>query len=628
MIIPDQSPSSSSPNTDALLRLLIVNMAHTNGLDLATLAANNNNGNSSNNWPGSYAVAINALWFCSLICSLAAASISILVKQWLNQYTSGMASVSPEIARVRQFRYDSLRKWRVAELMMLLPILLQSALVLFLLGLILFLIQLNVKVAIAATTLIVVLLLFLFVTALLPTFIPECPYQSPQAWGVFVVFQAIKKPIRSIARSMSSYAKRFATPHADGTWSRLRARLAKRFVKRITRFANKPNTYSWKARERNLVESKGAALDQHLLVGADVTFLDDTFLRDVIRPCLNAMPPKEAAECYHEIMAHRADHVVNGVLYFAPQSTRPESVVVLTNLTLDTLQKTRAGVDPAPVEHTISIMSTLEPLLVRVLPLTYSHFCEVFFGLLADPDETVRHLAFTILYAQLSRNPSLAEQYASSGCHGTLPPRHLQYCLAHPPPLLDFNALVAFMGRERAKGDVKYFLDACDLVIYLAALPSLSPSSPSSPLAPPVPLSTHAADTPLLATLEHLRAFLSTPALWHDEPRLIYPLARIAPHLVMLERRRPRALSAGPGLGLLDALVAVAGRAKVWNHDGNLEDKLIALETALEELQALCGVRGDSGKGKGKAEGQEEEKGRAGRRPSLMRSPALVPLEC
>ena len=74
--------------------------------------------------------------------------------------------------------------------------------------------------------------------------------------------------------------------------------------------------------------------------------------------------------------------------------------------------------------------------------------------------------------------------------------------------------------------------------------------------------------------------------------------------------------------------MAVAGRAKAWNYDGNLEDKLIALETALEELRSLCDRRGDSGKGKGKTEGQDEEGVRTGRRPSLMRSPALVPLEC
>ena len=607
MLLPQGSNTSSNSNsnsltTDDLLRLLIVNMAQSNSLDLANLASNNSGSNSGSgsNWTGLYAVAINALWFCSLICSLAAASISILVKQWLNQYTSGMASVSPEIARVRQFRYDSLKKWRVAELMMLLPILLQSALVLFLLGLILFLSQLNTNVTIAATTLIVMLLSFLLITAFLPTFIPDCPYQSPQAWGVFIIFQTLKKPIRSIARSLSSYVKRFATPHADGPLSRFRARLAKRFVKRITRFANKPNTYSWKARERILVESKGQILDQHLLVGADVTFLDDTFLRDIIRPCLNDMPAKASAECYHAIMAHRADHVVNGVLYFENRSTRPESTAILTDITLDTLQKTRRDPDYASIEHPIRIMHTLEPLLVRSLPLTYSHFCRVFFGLLADPDTTFCHLAFKILYQQLSRNLLLAEQYNSSGCHGTRSSRH---SIVNSHSSYDFalhtdlNALLAFISRARTDEDTMHFLDACDLVVCLASLPTPPPNDNSAHLR---------------TALAHLETFFAR-APWHAEPRLLYPLSRIAPHLAALGARCPRAL--------VDVLAQVTAHAQAeWNHDGNWEDKLIVLERTLEELRA---AREEAPPVPNESSSQRGH----GRKPSLMRSPGLVQLE-
>ncbi|KAH9939609.1 uncharacterized protein BXZ73DRAFT_43646, partial [Epithele typhae] len=381
MLLPDDDTSSSTSSTNELLRLIAINMAQTNGLISEVLSSGNTGSGGNNNWAGSFAVVINALWFCSLICSLAAASISILIKQWLNQYTSGIASVSPEIARIRQFRYDSLKKWRVAELMMLLPVLLQSAVVLFLLGLILFLSQLNKQITIAASTLIVLLLAFLFVTAILPTFISDCPYQSPQAWGVFVVVQAFKRPVRSIARSLEMYASRQ--------------------LKRI------------------MVESKGSLLDQHLLIGADITFLDDTFLRDVIRPCLCAMPAKAAADCYANIMSHRADHVAaSGVVYF-DNHARLESAVVLTDITLDILQKLHEESDTAVDQHlTLSVLQTLEPLLIRALPMTYPHVCRVLIGLLDDDDKTVRQLAFQILYQHLSRNAQLAAQYASTGCHG------------------------------------------------------------------------------------------------------------------------------------------------------------------------------------------------------------------
>ena len=419
--------NSSADTTNQLLALLILQSPPSNST-VAAFATNafqaaQQDVDSTPTRSATSALAINALWFSSLICSLAAASISILVKQWLNEYKSGMASVSPEIARIRQFRYDGLKKWRVQAIMMLLPILLQGALVLFLIGLILFLAPLDDTgpVTKAAGVLICSLLFFLALTTLLPTFVPDCSYQSPQAWGVFVVIQALKKPIRYTARRLYAIATRGATRHADGTVSRMRLRIAKNFSRRLKRFANKPNTYSWKARERMLVQDSGPLLDQHCLVGADITFLDDTFLRNVIQPCLNDMAPLPAVECYYSIMSHRADRVEDGVPYFENRSTesKAESLAILADVTLNTLRKTRA--DPlVSIEHPVRILRTLEPLLVRTLPLVYHHFCEVMFGLLGDRDMTVRHMVFTVLYQQLSRNLELAEQYSTTGCHGML----------------------------------------------------------------------------------------------------------------------------------------------------------------------------------------------------------------
>ncbi|EIW52905.1 uncharacterized protein TRAVEDRAFT_134756, partial [Trametes versicolor FP-101664 SS1] len=326
-----------------------------------------------------YSVAINALWFSALICSLAAASISILVRQWLNQYTSGLASVSPEIARVRQFRRDNLKKWRVAEIMMLLPVLLQGAMVLFLIGLVLFLEQLNTEITYIATILVAILLFFILLTTILPTFNDDCSYQSPQAWGFFVIFQGFKRPLRSICRSISA----------------------------------------WVARERMLVEASGSVLDQHLVVEADATFLDDAFLRDVVRPCLDDMPPDAAMKAYYNIMTHRADRIEGGVPYFDSRNGRTESVAVLTDLTLDALHRTRGVPTRAAHDDALRTIRILEPLLVRALPLTYDHFCRVFFALSNDPDEKVRHVAFNVLYHQLWRNLELADVHFAGGCHGT-----------------------------------------------------------------------------------------------------------------------------------------------------------------------------------------------------------------
>ncbi|PIL32517.1 hypothetical protein GSI_05220 [Ganoderma sinense ZZ0214-1] len=593
------SSNSSADTTNQLLALLVQQTATTNNLGNvlntnATAFASKvfisaqQDASSNPTKPAASAIAINALWFSSLICSLAAASISILVKQWLNEYKSGMASVSLEVARIRQFRNDGLKKWRVQEIMMLLPILLQGALVLFLIGLILFLTPLDNKGAVtkAAIVLISSLLFFLGLTTLLPTFAQDCAYRSPQAWGVFVVIQSIKKPIRNVARRLYSLTTRMADRHADGTFSRLRVRMAKSFVRMFQRFANKPNTYSWKARERVLVEGQGRGLDQHLLVGADATFLDDTFLRNVIQPCLNDMEPLEAVNCYFRLMSHRAHRVEDGVQYFENKATesKAESLAILAEITLETIRKSRE--EPIPIEHPIQVLRTMEPLLVRTLPLVYPRFCEVMFGLLGDQETTVRRMGFSILYQQLSRNLDLAEQYAAAGCHH------------------DLGALVAFVDGARRAGDVKDFLDGCDLVICLATLDAL----PS----PDTAVRTHLRDT-----LVHLQAFLESPLWKNVQPRmLLYPISRITPHLVALERRYLGVLEDK----LVEVLEQVVHHAKALNHDGNWEDKIIILETTLHDLRSVR-LGGSSA---GSVSTLNEDRAGHGRRPSFMRN-ALTP---
>lgn len=72
-----------------------------------------------------WALHVNELWFASLICSLATASIGILVKQWLKEYLSS-ARISPQ---------ERLRTRMVFEIAAALPILLQVSLGLFFMSL-------------------------------------------------------------------------------------------------------------------------------------------------------------------------------------------------------------------------------------------------------------------------------------------------------------------------------------------------------------------------------------------------------------------------------------------------------------------------------------------------------------
>ena len=116
--------------------------------------------------PPLFSVHTNTLWTLSLITALITASIGILVKQWLYEATIG--GTSHESARLRQYRLNRLLKWRVGTIVVVLPIMLQLASTLFLVGLLVLLWTLHSTVAAVTSTIVVALFVFFLVVILLP----------------------------------------------------------------------------------------------------------------------------------------------------------------------------------------------------------------------------------------------------------------------------------------------------------------------------------------------------------------------------------------------------------------------------------------------------------------------------
>ncbi|KAH9891572.1 hypothetical protein C8Q73DRAFT_801061 [Cubamyces lactineus] len=133
-----------------------------------------------------YTVWVNSLWFSALVCTLSASSIAIMVRQWLRQYSSGLSGNSRTIARLRQYRYDNLHRWRVPLIVTLLPVILQLALVLFLVGLLIFLWALHRVVAAITSLFTVATFVCIAAATSMPALKTDCPYQSPQAQCLFV----------------------------------------------------------------------------------------------------------------------------------------------------------------------------------------------------------------------------------------------------------------------------------------------------------------------------------------------------------------------------------------------------------------------------------------------------------
>lgn len=137
--------------------------------------------------PPSSAICLNAWCFSALVFSLFAALVGLLSKQWLREYLRQGSASPRSAARLRQYRFEGLTRWRVAYIIGSMPMMLEIALMLFLVGLVEFLWTLDDMVAGINTFIVVMTLSFYLGTMVIPSFAPGSPFRSPQAWA-FVCF--------------------------------------------------------------------------------------------------------------------------------------------------------------------------------------------------------------------------------------------------------------------------------------------------------------------------------------------------------------------------------------------------------------------------------------------------------
>ncbi|KAH9926036.1 uncharacterized protein B0H18DRAFT_876826, partial [Fomitopsis serialis] len=180
-------------NTAILERILSVQLGNipTNAVVAAANSANPVpvpmvlTNSSSANFPSPPAAPrwIATLWFVALVFSLSAASVGLAVNQWLNFHATEKAGLqdASQKAWTWQLRRHAMDKWQVESMVSILPFLLQVALVLFLVGIVGYLWELGLDIAVPSTVFVGALLLFLAFTSVSPAFVGYSPYKSPQA---------------------------------------------------------------------------------------------------------------------------------------------------------------------------------------------------------------------------------------------------------------------------------------------------------------------------------------------------------------------------------------------------------------------------------------------------------------
>ncbi|KAJ7592117.1 hypothetical protein C8J56DRAFT_1131606 [Mycena floridula] len=147
---------------------------------------------------------VNAFWFASLSFALGAALMSVLVKQWLQHYTSALTGTPRERVVIRQFRFLGLSKWKVPVIIGLLPLLLHIALLLFFAGLVVFLGPMNQPLAIMVACIAGFSFIVYSVANILPLLFIDCPYKNPLSDYIYFLGQSLRftyeKTLRGIRK--------------------------------------------------------------------------------------------------------------------------------------------------------------------------------------------------------------------------------------------------------------------------------------------------------------------------------------------------------------------------------------------------------------------------------------------
>ncbi|KAG8735310.1 hypothetical protein FRC10_010748 [Ceratobasidium sp. 414] len=140
--------------------------------------------------PSRTAVLVNSLWMLSLSLSVAVSLIAMLAKGWCYKFTSSRSGPAYEQARRRQRKWNGIEKWKMDEVLTYLPGMLHLALLLFAIGLCLYLWDINVTVAMPVVVVAGSATLVYTLATILPYVDHSCPYSTP-ASGIFTAINKI-----------------------------------------------------------------------------------------------------------------------------------------------------------------------------------------------------------------------------------------------------------------------------------------------------------------------------------------------------------------------------------------------------------------------------------------------------
>ena len=160
--------------------------------------------------PPEHIVVVNALFYASLGFMVLAAFIAMLIKSWVREFDRGLRAMSiPEQrAKTREFRYLGMERWKLPEMVETLPVLIQISLLLFSIGLVIFLFHTSKPSFGVTTTILCVGILYYVMTTSISVVVSSSPFHSPLSRRLGKVYQRMHA-------HFCSHIKYFLSPGMD-----------------------------------------------------------------------------------------------------------------------------------------------------------------------------------------------------------------------------------------------------------------------------------------------------------------------------------------------------------------------------------------------------------------------------
>ena len=143
--------------------------------------------------PPEHIVVVNAFFYASLGVMILAAITAMLIKSWVREFDRGLRAMSiPEQrAKTREFRYLGMERWKLTEMVGILPLLILISLFLFAIGLALFLFHISTPSFGVTTAIFAIGVLYYAVTTSISVLVTSSPFHSPPSRALGKVYQRV-----------------------------------------------------------------------------------------------------------------------------------------------------------------------------------------------------------------------------------------------------------------------------------------------------------------------------------------------------------------------------------------------------------------------------------------------------